>query len=446
MRPQPILIIEDEHALGTALSFAVRRAGHLPTLAASGAAGMDAMKKEKFAALVLDIGLPDMSGLQVLERVRKHSQGLPVLVITAHATLDHAITAQKLGATEYLTKPLDLRQFENTLIALLAQGVPLVGNAPAPSPPGTTRVATLIGAAPCMQEVFLGIARSCAGHMPALISGPSGSGKTLAATVIHAHGQRSSQPLRTIECMTLTDVTAISEALANPEGTLLLEEFGQLPAAAQSQLAASLADASVARPRLLATTSQDPREAVTHGTLRAELYYAFSALTITMPPLHERTGDIPALSAYFLGAREGKESPAITPPALAALQAYAWPGNVRELRHVLDYATAVCRGGPLFLSHLPPHVMSATQDPGQPVMAGELDAALGRWLDSHLATQPESPPPYDTLLDQVEAAMLRHLLGRYDNKPTHLANSLRMNRATLRQKLRRVGLQKDEEG
>lgn len=445
MRPQTILIIEDEHALGTALSFAVRRAGHLPTLAASGTAGLDAMKKEKFAALVLDIGLPDMSGLQVLEKVRRQLATLPVLVITAHATLDHAITAQKLGATEYLTKPLDLRQFENTLVALLAQGVPLVATTTTVAGAAPGKTATLIGAAPCLQEVFVGIARSCAGHMPALITGPTGSGKTLAASVIHAHGRRAAQSLRSLECLSLKDAEAITLALAETKGTLVLEEITQLAPSAQSQLAACLADSTAARPRLLATTSTDPREAVIQGTLRAELFYAFSALTIPMPPLRERTGDIPALSAYFLAQSEGRASPQITPPALAALQAYAWPGNVRELRHVLDYAATVCRGGPLLLSHLPPHVASAAQDPLQPVMAGELDAALSRWLDTRLALQADEPPAYDALLDQVEGAMLRHLLTRFDNKPTHLANSLRMNRATLRQKLRRVGLQRDEE-
>ena len=444
MRPQTILILEDEHALGTALSFAARRAGHLPTLAASGAAGLDAMKKEKFGALVLDIGLPDMSGLRVLEKVRKHNASLPVLVITAHATLDHAITAQKLGATEYLTKPLDLRQFENTLAALLAQGVPLAS--PAPPVTDVAKAPTLIGAAPCLQEVFVAIARSCAGNMPALITGPTGSGKTLAASVIHAHGQRAAQPLRSIECSTLKDAEAINIALSDATGTLVLEEITLLPASAQSQLATCLSDSTTPRPRLLATTSADPREAVTQGTLRAELYYGFSALTIPMPPLRERTGDIPALSAFFLAPRDGQASPQITPPALAALQAYAWPGNVRELRHVLDYASTVSRGGPLLLSHLPPHVASAAQDPSQPVMASELEAALSRWLDARLTLQADDSPAYDTLLDQVEAAMLRHLLNRHDNKPTHLASNLRMNRATLRQKLRRAGLQRDDEG
>ena len=162
-------------------------------------------------------------------------------------------------------------------------------------------------------------------------------------------------------------------------------------------------------------------------------------------PLHDRTGDIPALGAYFLGMRGGATSPPqITPPALAALQAHPWPGNVRELRHVLDYAATVCKGSPIFLSHLPPNVASAAQDPAVPATPGELDAALGRWLDAQLVAHPDEPPSYDALLDQVEAAMLRHLLGRFDNKPTHIAQALRMNRATLRQKLRRTGLQKED--
>ena len=444
MRAQPILIIEDEHALGTALSFAVRRAGHLPTLVASGSAGLEAMRKEKFAAIVLDIGLPDMSGLTVLEKVRKHDASLPVLIITAHATLEHAITAQKLGATEYLTKPLDLRQFEHALSALLTKGLPLTEVAPAA--PVATRSATLIGAAPCLQEVFLGVARGCSGPMPALITGPSGSGKTLAASVIHAHGRTASKPIRFVECSTLLDGAAVSKLLAETDGTLVFEEITQLPPSAQSQLATALNDLALNGPRILATSTADPRAAVTEGTLRAELYYALSALTIPMPPLRDRTGDIPALSAFFLGLRNGSSTiPQITPPALAAMQAYPWPGNIRELRHVLDYAATVCRGAPIFLSHLPPNIASSAQDPSLPASSGELDATLGRWLDAQLAINADEPPAYDTLLDQIEAAMLRHLLLRFDNKPTHLASSLRMNRATLRQKLRRTGLQRDEE-
>jgi len=436
-----ILIIEDEHALGTALSFAVRRGGHIPTLVASGQAGLQALKQQSFDAVVLDIGLPDVSGLKVLEKLREKSAALPVLVITAHATLDHAISAQKLGATQYLTKPLDLRQFEHTLSALISKGVPLAPSGPLP----TVKAATLIGAAPCLQEVFVGIARACAGDVPALITGATGTGKSLAAAVIHAHGLRSAQPLKSLECARVKDASALDKALNEmAKGTLVLEEITQLSAESQTRLAAWLAEPPAHHARLLATTSADPREAVTAGTLRAELYYAFGTLTIPLPPLRERAGDIPALSSFFLGLKGGPVAE-ITPPALTALQAYEWPGNVRELRHVLEYAASVSRGGSIFLSHLPSHVSAMAQDPAITPTSGELDSTLERWLSSRLAAGADLPS-YDALLDHVEAAMLRHLLNRFQNKPTHLAASLRMNRATLRQKLRRAGLQREEEG
>jgi transcriptional regulator of acetoin/glycerol metabolism len=171
--------------------------------------------------------------------------------------------------------------------------------------------------------------------------------------------------------------------------------------------------------------------------LRAELYYALAALTIPMPPLHKRSGDIPAISAFFLGLRGATLQ--VTPMALAALQGYAWPGNVRELRHVIDYAASVCKSGAVLISHLPPHIASAAAGTSEPRPSGELDVTLARWLDQQLSVTNETPS-YDTLLDRIEAIALRHLLARYESKPTHLAAELQMNRATLRQKLRRAGL------
>jgi DNA-binding NtrC family response regulator len=439
MTAHPILIIEDEHALGTALSFLVRRMGHLPTLVASGAAGLAALNRENFAALVLDIGLPDMSGLKVLERLRQHGDAVPVLVITAHATLDYAIHAQKSGATAYLTKPLDLRQFEQTLGAMLAPGLP-----PAQPPPAAaqTRAATLIGAAPCLRETFIGIARACAGDVPALITGPSGSGKSLSAAVIHAHSPRASQPLEFLTCSRIAEATGFDRSGG---GTSVLEEVTELAADLQTLLAAGLASAPGARPRVLATTAHDPREAVRDGSLREDLYYALTTLTIPLPPLRERSGDIPALSGFFVGLHGEAPGAQLTPPVLAALQAYPWPGNVRELRHVLDYAVTISGGGPVFLSHLPAHVAAAAGHRDAVPAPGELEAALGRWLDAELALPEGDGPDYDALLERIEGVMLRHLLDKHEHKPTHLAAALRMHRATLRQKLRRAGLQRGEE-
>ncbi len=439
MTARPILLIEDEHALGTALSFLVRRMGHLPTLVASGAAGLAAFMSGDFAAVVLDIGLPDMSGLIVLEKMRQRGGAVPVLVITAHATLDHAIHAQKSGATAYLTKPLELRQFEQTLGAMLTTGLPLAAVATcAPE----ARVATLIGSAPCLRDAFIGIARACAGDVPALITGPSGSGKSLTTTVIHAHSPRASQALVVLACSSLECAADFEQYRS---GTIVLEEVTGLATDLQMRMAVWLASAPGERPRVLATTTNDPREAVRDGGLREDLYYALTTLTIPLPPLRERSGDIPALGAFFVGMRGEAPAPQLTPPVLAALQAYPWPGNVRELRHVLDYAVTLSGGGPVFLNHLPAHV-AATAGHGDAVPApGELEAALGRWLDAELGQPEVGRPDYDTMLERVEGVMLRYLLEKHENKPTHLAAALRMHRATLRQKLRRAGLQRGEE-
>lgn len=438
MTARPILIIEDEHALGTALAMLVRRMGHLPVLVASGAAGLAEIDRQAFAAMVLDIGLPDMSGLKVLERVRRTGGSLPVLVITAHATLEHAIHAQKSGATAYLTKPLDLREFERSLGALLAPAVDSTVAGPVSAPAADP--VTLIGAAPCLREAFIGIARACAGDVPALITGPSGSGKSLAAKVIHAHGTRAQQPLAFLSAATVADPADIQVTAA---GTVVIEEIADLPASVQTKLAIWLGARDPARPRLLATLTADPLAAVREGRLREDLYYALATLTVPLPPLRERSGDIPALTAFFTGLHGTRAAPSLTPPVLAALQAYPWPGNVRELRHVIDYALTLCADGPVFLSHLPDHIAAAAAPESGPA-PGELEVVIGRWLDAALALPEDARPDYEKLMDQLEAVVLRHLMVRHDQRPTHLATSLRIHRATLRQKLRRAGLQRDD--
>lgn len=431
MTAKHILIIEDEHALGMALEMLIRRMGHLPTSAASAGAGFEALASRRYEAVVLDIGLPDQSGLQVLEAMRRRGDHTPVLVITAHATLDHAIHAQKLGATGYLTKPLDLRGFENTLAALLAHGV----KPPSAAAEVVPHITTLIGAAPCLRDAFVGIGRACSSDLPVLISGPSGVGKTLTARVIHAHGSRAKQTLSFI------DATVLGKPSELPAGTVVLEEINNLSQLVQSALAEWLAEPREGRPRMIATTSVDPLATVRDGRMRTDLFYALSTLAISLPPLSERSGDIPALAAHFSKLRGDPSSPILTPPVLAALQAYPWPGNVRELRHVLDYAISSSAGGPVFLSHLPSHLASSEHSAAPP---GEIGAAVVRWLDSSLVTKPDAS--YDELLEELEAIALRHLMERFGNKPTHLAAALRIHRATLRQKLRRAGLRHDNDG
>lgn len=433
-----ILIVEDEHALGGALVLASQRLGHRPLLVASGAAALERLATERIDAVVLDIGLPDMSGVEVLKRLRESGSQVPVLVITAHAALDHAIASQKLGIADYLIKPLDLTGFEQSLSALVAKG----GWVAEPAESGST---TLIGAAPRMHEVFLAVARACAGDMPVLVCGPCGSGKSLAARVIHTNSARSAGPLRMVDCGSVRGADSLRGWLADEGGTLVLDNLTELAGDLQSAFGDMVSQKSAGMPRLVATMREDPREAVVAGALREELYYAFSTLVIDMPGLSDRTGDIPALSRFFF-AMDGDAGARveITSQALCALESYPWPGNVRELRHVLEHARAMSRGGPVFPGHLPPHVADALRVSGGKRISGELDAVLARWIESQLEVIPEDEWKYDALLDRIESAMLSNLLDQFDHRPTRLAQAMRMNRATLRQKLRRLGIREGE--
>jgi DNA-binding NtrC family response regulator len=429
-----ILIVEDEHALGSALALAVRRLGHLPMLAASGAAALELLGKHAFEAVVLDIGLPDISGLEVLEKLRASGSKVPVLIITAHGQLDYAISSQKLGIADYLMKPLDLKRFEESLAALVSKGMVVVQ-------PAESAFVTLIGSAPCMREVFLGIARACSSATPVLIHGPCGSGKSQAVQVIHTHGPSNSGPLRWVESASVHGRAALEALLATGGGTLVLKDITALDGPSQALLAEVLGGSADTRQKLIATTHLDPAAAVESGALRPDLFYTLSALTLRMPSLAERSGDIPALSEFFFGLLlTGGKPVEIMASTLCAMQAYAWPGNVRELRHVLEHAHAMSRGGPLFPGHLPPHVAAALQQSGGTVASSELHAVLSRWLDSQLQILPEDHWHYDALVDRLEATLLKLLMDRFHHRPTHLAAAMRLNRATLRQKLRRAGI------
>lgn len=433
MKAEPVLIIEDEHALGAALAMLVRRIGHLPTTAATAAAGMHELSRGEFGAVILDIGLPDKSGLELLREIRATTPLLPVLVITAHATLDHAIGSQRSGATAYLVKPLDMRQVEETLGTLLSSRVPL-----RPAATQAPRTATLIGAASCMRDAFIGIARACAAEVPVLIRGAGGTGKTLAASVIHAHSNRAAQGMEAIDCAGLRDTRAIESATC---GTLVLDDITSLSGPLQTWLASQLCG-PVAGPRVLATTSRDPAEAMMTGALREELFYALNTLCIPLPPLRERSGDIPALADHFIGLRDPSSVTRFTTAALDALQAYDWPGNVRELRHVVECAMELASGGPVYPSHLPPQIAGGATS-ASPAPA-ELRIAVARWLEDRLQPADETAAAYDTLLDEIERMILSHLLDRHGRRPTRVAAAHRIHRATLRQKLRRVGLAGDE--
>jgi len=452
-----ILIIEDEAALASALGAVVKRLGHEPVLCASAALGLESLAGRRPSLVILDIGLPDTSGLEVLRSIREQDAALPVLVITAHGSLQNAVEAKKRGASGYLVKPLDLRELEQTLGPLLESA--------APDRPETQREAEpvdaplLIGSAPAMQPAFAAIAHATASDAPVLITGPTGIGKSLAARVIHLHSRRHAAPFVTLSCASLPETLleaelfghergAFTGAVANRTGhieraaggTLFLDEIAEIPPAVQAKLLRFVEEKVFTRVggredlrvdlRIMAATNQDLPAAVAERRFREDLLYRLRVLEVKLPALRERMSDVPALCSYLLARMDRGRSLSLTDEALDLLMRHNWPGNVRELRGALEHAAAVCGGATILPQHLPAELRAGAA--ARPACIGRLDAALMEWLEQKLG----QGLSYNAIHDELESRLLAALLPRFEGKPTLLARALNMNRATLRRKLR----------
>ncbi|MCX6980647.1 MAG: sigma-54 dependent transcriptional regulator [Verrucomicrobia bacterium] len=448
-----VLIIEDEAALATALSRVCQRLGWHAELRASGNAGLRALASGNFDLAILDIGLPDLSGLEVLEKARARAPQLPVVIITAHGKLENAVAARKLGAAAYLVKPLDLREIERTLTQILATAA-----APASAAAPANSDAQLLGDSPAMQRVFLEIAHACTTDAPVLLSGPTGSGKTLAARSIHSHSARKNAPFVALHCGALQEQLLESELFGHERGaftgavsarpghierarggTLFLDEIGDISPTVQAKLLRFVEERAFTRVggredirvelRLITATNKNLRDEVRAARFREDLFYRLHVLEIGMPPLRERTADLAVLAANFL--RTAARPLTLAPASLALLERHDWPGNLRELRNVLEYAAAVCTGPVILPAHLPrdihEHAASA------PSHDARLATVFAEWLDARLLEK----ATYRDMHDAIESLVLRHLLTRFDGKPTLLARATKMNRVTLRKKFTR---------
>ena len=449
MKTSRILIIEDEPALAAALATVCQRMDCGTVLCHSGQRGLEELAAGEFALVVLDIGLPDMNGLELLKKLRNDAAKLPVLIITAHGNLANAVMAKQLGANAYLVKPLDLTQLRGTLQELLAVRTTTAVRAESSS-------SLLIGAAPAMQRVFVEIAHACVTDAPVLLTGPTGTGKTLVARNIHINSMRRAAPFVSLHCTSLPEPLLESELFGHEKnaftgapamrpghlerargGTLFLDEIGDISLATQSKLLRFVEEKTFTRVggredirmdlRLSTATNRDLREAVRAGRFREDLYYRLHVLEIEMPALRTRKEDIPVLSALFLGG-----AAQLSPEAQQVLEQYDWPGNVRELRNALERAVATCSGGMVYPSHLPRDI----REHRPRADTGVLEQAVESWLAPKLV-QGET---YDQIHDELEALVLRSLLKHFGNKPTALAHTLQMNRATLLKKRLRMGL------
>lgn len=460
-----VLIVDDEPTICWGFRELLTDEGHRVSVAPSAEDGLSVAAKDHPDAIVLDVRLPGQDGISAIEHFRRIAGGVPIVVMTAFGNLETAVKAVQAGAYEYLTKPFELQQATDVLRRALENKESSASNGTAST---QAEVSTIIGTSPAIQAVFKQIALVAPRDVPVLITGESGTGKELVAEAIHRHSGRRNGPFIPICLAALSgnvveselfghkrgaftgadrDRTGILELAAG--GTVLLDEIGDVPLPLQVKLLRAIERREVTpvgdpqpRPadfRVIAATNRSLREMVQQGEFREDLFYRLSVFPIELPPLRQRTEDIPILAEHFLKTLSAPgEELRFSPEAMQQLCARPWYGNVRELRNAVERAAIVACGRPIEPEHLPPAAPRRTA--GDPKIDAILQAHTEDWV--HEQMQPSDPPPelYEQYLKVVEPALFATVLRHCDNNKAAAARHLGIHRATLREKLRRYGL------
>jgi two-component system nitrogen regulation response regulator GlnG len=465
-----LLLIDDDSAL---IPEQVRQAfpgpRHRVAVAETGAEGLEQIRATAPDVILLDLRLPDQSGLEVYQQIRRIDARIPVIFITLAKGADAAIEAMKQGAYDYLFKPLDLDQLRR----VVAEALEVARRMRAPAVVVETAADldvedAIVGSCLAMQEVYKAIGRVAAQNVPVLITGASGTGKELVARAVYQHGPRAKAPFLALNCAAIPENLLESELFGHEKGaftgadrrrigkfeqcsggTLFLDEIGDMPLALQAKLLRLLQEQSFERVggnetvrtdvRLIAATHHDLKADAAEGKFRPDLYYRLGVFTIHLPALRERGDDLPLLVRHYLRrfSRElGREVQNVAPETLERLRSHTWPGNIRELQSVLKQALLRASGPVLLPAFLP----DFSGEPGEPV-AGPLpgtDLGLGGYISQRLG--PDANDLYGDVHRELDRLLLPRVLEYTHGNQHQAARLLGIARQTLRQKLRDLGL------
>lgn len=384
---EKVLIVEDEvHALA-GLAELISGWGYRTETALDGMEGLDKALEWSPGIVVTDLKMPRMDGLELLARLGEIEQRIAVVVLTAQGSVERAVEAMKMGAYDFIQKPIDPTRLKTILAnAARQRAVERELEVTRRRLRDNGFLGSLVGGSTKMREMFGLIERIAPSNVSVLITGESGTGKELAARTLHELSPRKGKPFVAVNCAAIPETLIESEIFGHEkgsftgamerragcfelaeEGTLLLDEIGEMPVGTQAKLLRVLEDRKLRRlgskmempidVRVLAATNKQPEEAVVAGQLRPDLYYRLNVFNLRMPPLREHKEDIPAIVEQMLAemnAKHGRKVAGVEGEMLARLMAYDWPGNVRELRNTVERAVILCGEGPLASEHLPP--------------------------------------------------------------------------------------------
>jgi DNA-binding NtrC family response regulator len=465
-----ILIIDDDDQLRKSFQKLLEEEAYSVMSAASGEAGIKLIEKQVPDLVIVDLRLPGMNGLETFKHIHRMEPKLPVIIMTAFGTTDIAIEATKNGVFDYILKPFDIPD----MLDLVKKGLEVGRFMRSPiemniEPDKASREA-IIGRSLPMQETYKAIGRVASTDATVLIRGESGTGKELTARAIYQHSLRSEKPFLVINCVAIPETLLESELFGYEKGaftgaahrkvgkieqasggTIFLDEIGDMPFSLQSKILRLLEEKSIERiggretipvdVRIIAATNRNLESAIQNNTFREDLYYRLKVVTLWLPSLRERKGDINLLTQYFISryaAELEMENPGITAEAKATLNNYPWPGNVRELSNAIHKAIIFNRGAPISREDIRQAIVEKVIGPE--VNEGSDDEVLRRIIRRELNARSGEENLFDQYMDKIAGIIISETLHVTDGNRSRAAKLLGLSRPTLHTKIEKYQL------
>jgi len=451
--PSTVLLVDDEKNILLTLSRALSMEGHVVETASGGREALDRIAALPVDVVVMDVRMPDLDGLSVLQKARETRPDLPIVIMSGHGSIETVRSAFKLGAFDYLEKPITEK--DKLLVAVrnaLALRALAEENARLRREAGP---AEMIGSGPAMQRLFELVRRTGPSEGRVLVTGENGTGKELVARAIHEGSRRRAGPFVKLNCAAVPAELIESELFGHERGaftgavtarkgrfeqadggTLFLDEVGDMPAAMQAKVLRVLQEGEFERVggqqtlrcdvRVVAATNRDPAAEVTAGRFREDLYYRLNVVPIHVPPLRERREDVPVLSARFLAEaceRNGRKPLRLSREAVAALQTHDWPGNVRELRNFVERLAILCDGPEVGAAELTAMLPGARKPRADRLRAGA---------------------SFHDLVEEAEREIVLAALAAHGDNVSDTARALGLERSHLYKKMRALGIRREE--
>lgn len=465
-----LLVIDDEKSVRYSFRYVFEEKDVRVVTAATAAEGLEQLSAHNPDVVVLDLQLPDRSGLDLFREIQAVDPKRPVIFITAHGTTESAIAAMKNGAFDYLIKPVDLDRLSQ-LIARAFEAVRLM-RVPAVLP-DVGAADRIVGSSTIMQELCKIVGRIAPQDVNVLILGESGAGKELIARALYQHSRRADRPFLAINCAAIPETLLESELFGHEQGaftgaqrrhigkfeqcdggTLLLDEIGDMSALLQAKMLRILQEQCFervggqetlrTRVRVLASTNRNLTELVERGLFRKDLYYRLKVVTLDVPPLRARPSDVAELAHYFLfrfNREMGLDLRAFDPETLERLRSHPWPGNVRELASAVKQAM-LHSTGPILLPEFLPEDIRDRKALVKDASASVASVNLSALIESLLATGKSNI--YPQAVEALDRVLLPWVLRHTEGHQTQASELLGISRGTLRQKLRSLGLAIDK--